>query len=491
MARGSPSRPGRRATPPAPTSTSGRSARTTPSPLTTDGTRRSPRGPATASSSAARAPTDTSGEARRASTDDEPDHRPGDRRRDRRDDVVAPGRRPERQPRRRLVRDRRRPTTDGACRPDEGRLELHRLARGRAATRRAQVVVDGAIGDFDVRWDETGEWFAVWTADPPTPAIGRLSLFRVDPRPASSSDPRTPRPRAGAARVLHRRRTAGLGHATGPGRRGQPRPDRGLGGRRRRQHRERTRARISSSSADRDARCASGRYGRRRTWYRSPPIVRPRWTVVGSVLTATLALVALPGLAGSRAPSAVEPVPARRVPAAPGPRVRPAIGDPDRRARWRLPVGGLRAARTPRSSSESDLPRDAGPGPRTRSTSPTRADGSARKPAKYTLTGEATFYDAGSTAMRLPRGTVDHRVRRRAAASSGSSTTTARRSRRGSSTCIAPDFFAHLRLPVVERRRRRHGLRLLTRPPAVSLRLTFGRGPVRPPAWPCEAGKER
>ena len=27
--------------------------------------------------------------------------------------------------------------------------------------------------------------------------------------------------------------------------------------------------------------------------------------------------------------------------------------------------------------------------------------------------------------------------------------------------------------------------------PAVSLRLTFGCGPVRPPAWPCEAGKER
>jgi len=28
------------------------------------------------------------------------------------------------------------------------------------------------------------------------------------------------------------------------------------------------------------------------------------------------------------------------------------------------------------------------------------------KPARYTLTGKATFYDNGTTAMRLPRGTV-------------------------------------------------------------------------------------
>ena len=34
------------------------------------------------------------------------------------------------------------------------------------------------------------------------------------------------------------------------------------------------------------------------------------------------------------------------------------------------------------------------------------APGAARKPARFTLKGEATFYGAGSTAMRLPRGTV-------------------------------------------------------------------------------------
>ena len=36
----------------------------------------------------------------------------------------------------------------------------------------------------------------------------------------------------------------------------------------------------------------------------------------------------------------------------------------------------------------------------------TASAGSIRKPAKYTLKGFATFYDNGTTAMRLPRGTV-------------------------------------------------------------------------------------
>ena len=37
---------------------------------------------------------------------------------------------------------------------------------------------------------------------------------------------------------------------------------------------------------------------------------------------------------------------------------------------------------------------------------PDGSSGSVRKPAKYTLTGTATFYDEGLTAMRLPRGTT-------------------------------------------------------------------------------------
>ena len=44
------------------------------------------------------------------------------------------------------------------------------------------VIVEGPIADFDARWDETGAWVAVWTADPADPSIGRLSLLHVDPQ---------------------------------------------------------------------------------------------------------------------------------------------------------------------------------------------------------------------------------------------------------------------------------------------------------------------
>jgi hypothetical protein len=49
---------------------------------------------------------------------------------------------------------------------------------------------------------------------------------------------------------------------------------------------------------------------------------------------------------------------------------------------------------------------DTGPTERTTINQPDAGSGSVRKPAKYTLTGDATFYNAGSTAMRLPRGTT-------------------------------------------------------------------------------------
>ena len=49
---------------------------------------------------------------------------------------------------------------------------------------------------------------------------------------------------------------------------------------------------------------------------------------------------------------------------------------------------------------------DAGTTDRAHPDQPETAPGAARKPARFTLKGEATFYGAGSTAMRLPRGTV-------------------------------------------------------------------------------------
>jgi hypothetical protein len=41
------------------------------------------------------------------------------------------------------------------------------------------VLTDNATAGFDVRWDESGEWVAVWVADEADPSVGRLSLYRV------------------------------------------------------------------------------------------------------------------------------------------------------------------------------------------------------------------------------------------------------------------------------------------------------------------------
>ena len=49
---------------------------------------------------------------------------------------------------------------------------------------------------------------------------------------------------------------------------------------------------------------------------------------------------------------------------------------------------------------------ESGPTGRARVLQPTPDSHSSRKPPKYTLRGEATFYDHGTTAMRLPRGTI-------------------------------------------------------------------------------------
>lgn len=76
-------------------------------------------------------------------------------------------------------------TGDGgvdAYRLAEGRLELQAWPPGDDASATAgQVVVDAAVADFDVRWDDSGTWFAVWVSDPTDASLGRLSLFRVDP----------------------------------------------------------------------------------------------------------------------------------------------------------------------------------------------------------------------------------------------------------------------------------------------------------------------
>ena len=132
--------------------------------------------------------------------------------------------------------------------------------------------------------------------------------------------------------------------------------------------------------------------------------MRPRWLVVGSVLSAALALVALPGLAGSRVPSAAEPVPAGAfqpysVPAS-DTRSPLSIEGLDHAA---ISVGWVTAASTFIEPAEAQ---QAGTITRLRFDQPDSGAASERKPEKYKLTGKATFYDNGTTAMRLPRGTV-------------------------------------------------------------------------------------
>ena len=132
--------------------------------------------------------------------------------------------------------------------------------------------------------------------------------------------------------------------------------------------------------------------------------MRPRTLVVGLALTAALALVALPGLAGSRASRPSEPVPVGALQPLPetGSGARPAIA-----------VDGLDVADAAAGAVTDDttfiepgqVPK-AGPSARHKVDQPDGSSKSIRKPAKYKLTGTATFYEAGSTAMRLPRGTI-------------------------------------------------------------------------------------
>jgi hypothetical protein len=126
--------------------------------------------------------------------------------------------------------------------------------------------------------------------------------------------------------------------------------------------------------------------------------------VVGSALTAALALVALPGLAGSRVPSAVDPVPVGAfqplsIPASDVQRPVTVAG---------LDGGYLSAGIVSAESAfvEPGVAPDTGPDGRATVDQPDPDSTSSRKPARYTLRGEATFYDHGTTAMRLPRGTT-------------------------------------------------------------------------------------
>ena len=131
--------------------------------------------------------------------------------------------------------------------------------------------------------------------------------------------------------------------------------------------------------------------------------MRPSRTVARAALTAALALGSLPGLVGSREPSPEPPIDAaafRQV-------ILATIGD-------RVPgaisvigaASGSDGALTPESSFVELGPRQASVVGRVSVAVPTIAAAWAWKPPKSTMTGFASFYDYGTTAMRIPRGTV-------------------------------------------------------------------------------------
>lgn len=122
------------------------------------------------------------------------------------------------------------------------------------------------------------------------------------------------------------------------------------------------------------------------------------------MLTAVLAVGALPGLAGSREPSPERPIEAA---------VFRQVSLASARDRYAQAIAGFDAASISAgsldlSSSFIEPGRDA-PGAqpgRAAVALPQVSSGWEWKPPKYKLTGTASFYSNGTTAMRLPRGTV-------------------------------------------------------------------------------------
>jgi hypothetical protein len=55
------------------------------------------------------------------------------------------------------------------------------LVGDQASLRNESTIAAGKMEDWDARWDKDGSHLALWIADPQDPAVGRLSLYRVDP----------------------------------------------------------------------------------------------------------------------------------------------------------------------------------------------------------------------------------------------------------------------------------------------------------------------
>jgi hypothetical protein len=131
--------------------------------------------------------------------------------------------------------------------------------------------------------------------------------------------------------------------------------------------------------------------------------MRPSGTVARAALTAVLALGALPGLVGSREPSQAQELEAA------------AFGQLDLATTRDRQAGGLQPDAAGRSDGVLDASEPfADPVAGRTGLVAERAVPAIQasrpswswKPPRSVITGEASFYDHGTTAMRLPRGTV-------------------------------------------------------------------------------------
>jgi hypothetical protein len=131
--------------------------------------------------------------------------------------------------------------------------------------------------------------------------------------------------------------------------------------------------------------------------------VRPSRLVAGAALTAALALGALPGLAGSVGPSpatALDPSAFQSVQVPASTTTELAVEPPDAAFRAAGPIDEATLLTEPGKEPKRIVPT------RPSVAVPAAHSGSALKPPRYKLTGYATFYGNGTTAMRLPRGTT-------------------------------------------------------------------------------------
>ena len=125
--------------------------------------------------------------------------------------------------------------------------------------------------------------------------------------------------------------------------------------------------------------------------------------VAGAALTAALALGALPGIAGSAGPSPVsvlDPSTFQSVQVPAFTATDLAVEPLDAAFRAAGPIDAATMLTEPGKEPKRVVP------VRPSVSVPAPHGGSALKPPRYRISGFATFYDNGTTAMRLPRGTT-------------------------------------------------------------------------------------